>query len=157
MGVHSVSQLEVGSEVGEEQLLLRALSNDLKQLLVHRLLVGLALVIGLVGLLLLSEDVSVGGLLRLALLLHLEVLVVHVSRHLDLADVQLGAGHNDELLVHTAQRAFVHGEGAVDEEQTRGELLQKDDSLSTVATSEDDEDPAWLKTWWWMKRKENTC
>lgn len=118
MWVHSVSQLEVRTEVGEEQLLLLALTDDLKQLLVHGLLVGLALVIGLVRLLLLSKDVSVGRLLRLSLLLHLEVLVVNVIGHLDLADVHLGAGHNDELLVHTAQRALVHGEGAVDQKQS---------------------------------------
>lgn len=146
MWVHSVSQLEEGTEVGEEQLFLGTLANHLEQLFVDCLLVGLALVVWLVGLLLLSKDVSVGRLLRLAFLLHLEVLVVNVSRHLNLANVHLGAGHDDKLLVHTAQRALVHSEGAVDEEQTRGELLKEDDSLSAVATSKNDENLAWLQT-----------
>lgn len=123
MWVHSVSQLEEGTEVGEEQLFLGTLTNDLEHLLVDGLLVGLALVVWLVSLLLLGKDVSVSRLLRLAFLLHLEVLVVNVSRHLDLANVHLGARHDDKLLVHTAQGALVHGEGAVDEEQTRSELL----------------------------------
>lgn len=145
MRVDTVPQLEVGAEVGEKQLLVGTLADGLHQLLVHRLLVSLSLVVRLPGLLLLLENVSL-GLLGLHLLAHLEVLVVHVVGHLHTRDVNLGAGDDHELLVHATQWASVDGEWAVHQQETGGKLLQEDNTLATMTTSQHNENAARLDT-----------
>lgn len=145
--MHSVPQLEEGAKVREEQFLLPVLANHRQQLLVNSLLVRLALVIWLVGLLLLGKHVTIGRFLSLSLLLDLKILIIDVVGYLNARDVQLGAGHDYELLVHAAQWALVDGEGTVDKEKTRGKLFKEDDTLSSVTASQNDENLAGLETW----------
>lgn len=145
--MHAVSQLEVRSEVTKKQLLLGVLLDGSHDLLIKIFLILFALGIGLESRLVLGENVTFGGLLGTLLgLLHLEVFIINVLGNLDARDIDLGAGHDDELLVHTTKWALVNDEGAVDKQKTRSELLQENNTLSTVLASQDNADSARLET-----------
>jgi len=81
--------------------------DGLKNLLVHGDLICFAGGRGLVGLLLLGEDVTFGSL-ETTLTVATEVFVVDCCRDLNLLDVQLGAGGNHKVLVDTTDGYAVH-------------------------------------------------
>ena len=60
-------------------------------------------------------------------------------------DVDLVGGGDDVSGVHSSQRNAVNLEGSGDEENTLVESLQEDDSLSSEAASEEDEDGTGLE------------
>merc|ERR1719472_518843 len=99
-------------------------------------LVSLPLLRGLVCLLLGLEDVTL--LLGLLSLHPGKVLVVDVLRQRDLGDVKLGGSGHQVPLVHPPKWAAVELVGSSDKEQASAKLLQHDDTLALVHTSEDD-------------------
>merc|ERR1712121_332540 len=131
VGVISFAEPESGPKVLLQQL---AVSH----------LVGLPLLAGLVLLLLGLENVTLlfagggGGLLGSSSAL--EVSVVDVVGNLDARHVDLGLGGQQVPLVHPAKRAAVQGVGAADQEEAGAELLENDDLLSLVDSSQDDGD-----------------
>lgn len=147
MRIDTVSKLEVRSQVGQQQFLLGALANQSQNLLVQIGLILFALLIGFPLFLLLTEHIGLSALLGGFFAFHLEVFVVDVVRYFQRGTiVQLGTGHNDVLLVHTTQWAFVHCERTIDEQQTRSELLEEDNTLATVTTSQDNQNTTWFQT-----------
>lgn len=76
----------------------------------------------------------------LCLLLSLEVRVINVRGNIDARNINLGRGSNDVRLVHPTQGNTVDFVGAGNQEQTRRQLLEEDDALSTETTSKEDED-----------------
>ena len=64
----------------------------------------------------------------------------HIDRYLGSINVDLGGGGNDVGLVDTLQGDTVDLEGTRDEQQTRLELLQEDNTLATVTAGQEDED-----------------
>jgi hypothetical protein len=89
--------------------------------------------------LLLLEELSllVGGLGSLGLD---EVGVVDGLGDLDGRDVNLGRGGDNVGLRDSSEGNTVDDSGSGDEEETRGELSEVDDSLSSVSSGEEDED-----------------
>lgn len=89
--------------------------------------------------LLLLEELSllVGGLGSLGLD---EVGVVDGLGDLDGRDVNLGRGGDNVGLRDSSEGNTVDESGSGDEEETRGELSEVDDSLSSVSSGEEDED-----------------
>lgn len=89
--------------------------------------------------LLLLEELSllVGGLGSLGLD---EVGVVDGLGDLDGRDVNLGRGGDNVGLRDSSEGNTVDESGSGDEEKTRGELSEVDDSLSSVSSGEEDED-----------------
>jgi len=144
MREHLVFECKDGAEVPDQQLAVGVHLNHLVQLLIHDLLILLALSTHLVRLLLFLQD-NVGGFGRLlAILVHAtEIFVAKVFGQIDLANVQLGPCGNHVVLVNAAQRATVNLERAVNKEETALELLEENDALSTVATSNDDQNSSW--------------
>lgn len=62
------------------------------------------------------------------------------STHLDARDVQFGASGNNVGLVHPSNGNSIDLERTSDQQQTRLELLEEDDSLSPESTGEQDQD-----------------
>lgn len=58
--------------------------------------------------------------------------------YLDVGDVQLGGGGDNVSLVDATERDAVELEGTSDEQKTAVKLLQEDDALAAVATSQED-------------------
>jgi len=112
---------------------------------INSLLVGLAVV----GKLLLHwlslsiEELLLLGLLGVLLLG--EVLVVELLQSLNTVEIDLGGSGDDVSGIDSAEWDTVDLEWAADEEETVGEWLEVDNTLSTESTSEDDEDGSWLK------------
>jgi len=103
----------------------------------------LALLVHFVLLLLDVKNLALGGLLRLLGLDAIEEGVLQVLRHVHLAQVELGLGGDDVVLIDATQRATVQLERTRDEQQARLELLQEDDTFASMTTSDEDEHGAW--------------
>jgi hypothetical protein len=88
---------------------------------VYSIMSALYLLLGL-------EDLALGRLL-LSGLYAVEESIIDVGRHLDLADVELGAGGNDVSLIDASQRATVQLVWARDQQKARVQLLQEDNAL----------------------------
>jgi len=102
----------------------------------------LALLVHFVLLLLDVKDLALGGLLGLGLDA-VEEAVLDVLGHVDLAQVELGLGGDDVVLVDATKRAAVQLERASDEQKTRLELLKEDDTFASMTTSDENEHGAW--------------
>lgn len=107
MGELASGETEAGLEVAQEDLPLGVCLDRFKHLFVYRDLIGFAGGRRLVSLLLLGENVAL-SLLEALLALAAEISVVDVGRNLDLANVQLGARRDDEVLVDSTDRHAVH-------------------------------------------------
>jgi len=140
--VLSVLKSKTGLQVGLERGLVWVRLDGIEKLLVNVELSLLALIVHLVLLLLDVEDLSLGGLLLLGLDA-IEESVLEVRGDGDLADVDLGLGGGHVLLVDATKWATVELERAGDEQETRRELLEEDNTLASMATSDQDEDGAW--------------
>lgn len=81
----------------------------------------------------------------LGILLSGEVLVVELLQSLNTGEIDLGGSGDDVSGVDSAEWDTVDLEWAADEEETVGEWLEVDNTLSTESASEDDEDGSWLK------------
>jgi len=103
----------------------------------------LALLVHLVLLLLDIKDLALGGLLGLLGLNAIEEAVLQVLGHVHLANVELGLGGDDVVLVDATQWATVQLERTSDEQKARLELLQADDTFASMTTSDEDEHCAW--------------
>merc|ERR1719296_277661 len=112
------------------------LLDRLQNLVVDGDLVSLPCVRSDVSFLLVVEDVAL--LLGLLCLDPLEVLVVNVLGDLDSRHIHAGGGGQEIPLVHTTKGAAVNLEGSGDEEKAGGQLLQDDNALSLVDSSQDD-------------------
>jgi len=103
----------------------------------------LALLVHLVLLLLDIKYLALGGLLGLLGLNAIEEAVLQVLGHVHLANVELGLGGDDVVLVDATQWATVQLERTSDEQKARLELLQADDTFASMTTSDEDEHCAW--------------
>lgn len=126
-------------QVALDNLTLLVLLDSLQDGLVDGLLVGLALFRRNVLLDLLGKDIPFGGPGVLLLGHTTEVRVVDVFRHLEVLQVDPGLGGNDVVLGDTTHRAAVQGERTSDQQQSRLEGLQQDDTLSLMATGQQDQ------------------
>lgn len=107
---------------------------------IDALLVGLSLLRSGVLLLGLLEDTFLG---LLGGLVSLEVGVVDVLGDGDLGDVDNGGGGDDLVGDGSSDWDTVDLVWSGDEEKSRLELLQEDDSLASGGTGEEDEDGSW--------------
>lgn len=89
------------------------------------------------------ESILVTLLLRLLLG---EVGVVELA-HINTRDIDLGRGSNDVSSVDSADWNTIDLERTGNEEDTLVEVLQQNDALSTVSTSEDDKNGTRLEGW----------
>jgi hypothetical protein len=145
VGALAGPQAEAGSQVGLE---IRLLLDSGNQRLVDGLLVRNALGIDILllgcGLALLKE-----GVLALALLLLARPVLVlaHTVQDfvVEVRDIDGCAGRNYVAVVDAAQGNAVGLEGTGNQEDTLGELAQKNDALAREATGEEDEDGAGLE------------
>lgn len=83
---------------------------------------------------LLGQEFSLGRLLLL------EQAIVKLLVKLDTGDIELGGGGNNKGLIDTLKRDTVGLVGTSDEEESRFELLQENNALSTETTSQKDQD-----------------
>jgi hypothetical protein len=91
--------------------------------------------------LLLGEEVLLLSLsLGDGLLWSVEVVVVELGVNVETGQVDLGGGGDDVGLVDALEWNSVDLEGTGDKEKTRLELLQEDDTLTTEATRNENED-----------------
>merc|ERR1711971_1271353 len=134
----SLAQREMRSQVLLDYGSLGVLLDGFQNLVVHGDLVSLPLLRSSVGFLLVVEDVSV--LLGLLSLDPLEVLVIHVVGDLHAGHIHAGGGGQKVPLVNATERASVDLVWSGDEKKSCGELLEDDDTLALVDSSEDDGD-----------------
>lgn len=106
----------------------------------------LAVLVDLVLLFFGLENLALGrlGLLGLDAV---EECVIQVGRHVDFADVDLGAGGDDVDLIDASQWAAVQFEWATNEQQARFQLFQEDNTFASMTTGDQDEDGAWRDRW----------
>jgi len=138
---HSFADGKGRSQVLAEELLLRVLLQSADQLTINFDLILLALFRDDVSGLLLLEDFafSVTNLLCLG---PTEIFVVHGLGNVHSGNVDLGFGGNDVDLVDSPKRASVDAEWSSDEQKSGGQLLQEDDALSLVDSSQNDQNRA---------------
>jgi len=112
-----------------------------QQLVVHVDLSGLALLVHRVGLFFGLEDLGTGlrGLGGLGRLDTIEELVVQVGWHVHFRGVDLLRRGDHVDLVDASQRATVQLEWATHEQQARLELLQENDTFSSMTASDQDQ------------------
>jgi len=104
---------------------------------IEGLLVSLSLLADhVLGLLFLSEELA--SLLSLSRAL--EVGIVNFLGNGDTGDIDLGGGGDNVRLVDSADGDTVNLEGTRDQQETRGELLKEDNTLSGETTSKNDQD-----------------
>jgi len=135
---------ESGLKIGEQDFAVGVGLDRLEDLFIDGDLVFLADLGDLVSLSLLGEDVTF-SLLRAALTVATEIFVVDVLGHLDIINVQLRTGGNDKVLVDTPDGDTVDLVWTSDSQEARLKGLEEDNSLSTVLTSQNNQDGAWLK------------
>jgi len=75
-----------------------------------------------------------------------EILVIDAARDVDTFKIDLNAGLDDVILMHSSQWASIDNEWSSNEQQTRIQFLEEDDALSSMTTSEDDQYATWVKT-----------
>lgn len=133
---------EAGSHVLSEEWLFLVL-DILDECIVDGLVESLALS---------SNDLLLGALLGENLVVLLLALVV-TGEHLvgdlgnvDSLHVHLGAGGKSIDLVDAFERHAVDLVWAGNKQETAGQLLQENDSLSTISTGKEDQDSAWFET-----------
>lgn len=135
-------QAEQRLQVLVQSALVLAFPDRFPDRLIHGLLVRFALLRRHISFLLRGENVplrSLGVLLRHGTL---EVAVVNMLRHLELAQLDVGAGSDHISLRNATHWAAVQEVGSGDQEQAGGQHLDEDDSLGLVATSQHDQDAA---------------
>lgn len=97
----------------------------------------------------LSRLSTIEEFLFVALLLRLfpsEVGIIELA-YINTRDIDLGRGSDDISGIDSADRDTVDFEGASNKENTLGEGLQQNNTLSTKSTSEDNEDGTRLEGW----------
>ena len=139
MGLVVVAEGESGTEIlGEKRLLgiLNVLQNgSINGLLSLESLLGDLLLLAGIG-----KELVLTSLLGLGVLLEEGI---NNLRSINSLDVNLSAGGQSVSLVHSLKGNTVDLVGAGNEEETRGELLEENNTSATEATSEEDEDAAW--------------
>lgn len=98
------------------------------------------------GLLALLEERVLAGLAGGLVLGKVAVLADLVQNlGVDALEINLGGGSDNVSCVYPSQRNAVDFEGAGDEEDTLGQVLEEDDTLAAEATSEENDDGAGLQ------------
>jgi len=141
VGEHSLADREGRSQVLAEELLLWVRLQRANKLTVNLDLILLALLRDNVGGLLLLEDFAF-AMTDLLGLGAAEVVVVEGVGDLDPRKVDLRLGGNDVDLVDSSEGASVDAERSGDEQKSRGQLLQEDDTLALVGAGQQDQDGA---------------
>merc|ERR1711931_183026 len=138
---HSFADGKGRSQILAEELLLRVLLQSADQLTINFDLILLALFRDDVSGLLLLEDFafSVTNLLCLG---PTEIFVVHGLGNVHSGNVDLGFSGNDVDLVGSPKRASIDAEWSSDEQKSGCQLLQEDDALSLVDSSQNDQNRA---------------
>lgn len=129
---------KVAAQIRVEQLLVLVLADGSPDGLVNGQLIGLLLLRWSVLLLLGSKDLSLTTVLGFGQRTT-EVSVVDVFWDDNLVQLDAGLGGNHITLGNPTEWSAVQGEGTGDEEQTRLENLQDNNSLSLVLTSQQDD------------------
>ena len=133
----SFSEGESGSQITEKYLVVLALLDGSENRSINGLLVSLSLLGHLVLGLSIGEDVS-SLLSRHSL--SLEIVIIDVLGDLDSRNVNLGLGGNNEGLGDSSEGEVVQFVRSCDEKKSGLlELLEEDDALSLMATSQDNE------------------
>jgi len=131
-------QTERSLQIREQDLSVSVRLDGFEHLLVNNNLIRFALGRWLVTLLLLGEDVAF-SLLQALFADPAEVGIIDIGGNLNLFNVQLGAGGDNVVLVDTTNWNSVDLVWTSDEEKTRFQGFQEDDPLSTVNTSQQNE------------------